>query len=221
MRQTFQLRVQALAAAAIGLIAATQLTIGGDDTAVRVRGSLAPTPGPNSIGYVHGKRSYLERVAADDPDRPAAALISFSRLVPAHVTKPLLSAVRSTVVFVRLPQSEPDALHLMKPLDVTMAAAVQELAGIVRGEIVSISKQLENAQGPDRQHLENSLAERNAALAALIPDCPCVYAVAVEGTTLGALARLQKDPNVLLVDVPEPVQDDLSGWVLTPILPST
>jgi hypothetical protein len=219
MKAATQLRVQALLAAAVGLVAATTLTLDADSAAVRVRGRLGPTPGPNSLGHVQAKRAYLERIAAADPDRPAAGLVSFSKLVSARDAKGMADGMEVTVVFVRLPQSEPDALHVMDTLSEAVGAGVNELAEVVRAEITSIEAQLRTAQAAEREELNRSLDERREALGSLTADCLCVYAVAVQETTLGALARLQSRAEVALVDVPEPTTDDLAGWELTPLLP--
>ena len=77
MKRTTQLRVQAFAAVAVGLVAAAQLS-GDPDTTTRIAGRLGPTPGPNATGHVDAKRDYLERKAAESPDDKAAALVSFA-----------------------------------------------------------------------------------------------------------------------------------------------
>lgn len=219
MTRATHLRLQALAAAAVALVAATQLTLVNEST-TRVRGSLGPTPGPNSIGHVEGKRAYLDRIAGAEPEQPGAGLVSFTRFISAAEAKTVIGGMQATVVFFRLPQSEPEAAHLMtKPLDVAVAESAKVLGDQVRAEIVSIEAQLRDAQGPERATLEQSVAERRQTLEALAGDCPCVYAVAVQGTTLGDLKRLQDRKEILLVDVPEPARDDLAGWELTPILP--
>jgi hypothetical protein len=170
---------------------------------------------------VEAKHAYLERVAGADPERPAAGLVSFSRLFRVDEVKAATAGMKATVVFFRLPQSDPDARHLMvTSLDDAVADAAKEVADLVRAEIVAIEAQLRDAQASERDALTRSLEERRQALGGLGPDCACVYAVAAQDTTLGALATLQQRDGVLLVDVPEPVTSSLEGWELTPILPS-
>ena len=123
-------------------------------------------------------------------------------------------------MFVQFPDDAPEVFLLTKPIAETIATRAKELGDAVRAEIVSLEAQLRDAQGPQRELLEGSLAKRRVALEALGPECACVYAMGVEGTTLGALARLQTHSDVLLVDVPRPVVADLEGWELNPILPS-
>ncbi len=219
MTRGTQLRVQALLAAAVALVAASVLTLDGEET-TRVRGRLGPTPGPNALGHIEGKRAYLERVASADPDRRAAGLVSFSRFVSAQNARAMVAGMEPTVVFVRFPQGEPEALRLKTTLEEAVAAAVKQLVDVVAAEIVSIEAQLDSAQGSEREALSRSLDDRRKSLDELRADCVCVYAVGVESTTLGELVRLLQRPDVRLVDVPEPTTDDLSGWELRPILPS-
>lgn len=219
MKRASQLRLQALLAAAVALVAATTLTLDSDST-TRLRGRLGPTPGPNSIGHIQGKKAYLQRVARADPGRRAAGLVSFSKFVSAPDARAKIAAMEPTVVFVRFPQGEPEALQMKNTLEETVAAGVKQLSDVVVAEIVSIEAQLESAEGSEREALQRSLEERRASLDDLKADCPCVYAVGVENTTLGELAELQQKPDVELVDVPEPTTDDLAGWELRPILPS-
>ena len=220
MRRTAHLRLQILAAMAVVLVAATQLTLG--DGSARVRGRLGPTPGPSSEGYVQSKRAYLERIARSDPARPAGALVSFSRFVSAGQAEALISGMEATAGFIRLPQGGTEVVDLRTgSLRTAVAQSAELLAEQLRAEIVSIEAQLRGARGAGRAQLEESLEERRRALGDLGPECRCVYAVAVQRTTLGALRHLQYRPEVRVVDVPNPTTDDLAGFQLTPILPSS
>lgn len=219
MTRATQLRLQTLLAAAVALVAATALTLDGD-SATRIRGRLGPTPGPNSLGHIQGKRAYLERVARADPGRRAAALVSFSTFVSAPDAGARIAGMEPTVVFVRFPQGEPEALQMKNTLEETVAAGVKQLSDVVVAEIVSIEAQLDSAQGSERETLQRSLDERRMSLDQLKADCACVYAVGVEDTTLGDLAELQQQSGVELVDVSDPTTADLSGWELRPILPN-
>jgi hypothetical protein len=219
MKRTTQLRLQALIAAAVALVAASAMTLDSDD-AVRLRGRLGPTPGPNSIGHVEGKRAYLNRIASADPDRSAAALVSFSRFVPASAARSVASDMEIKAVFVQFPGNEPDVFRVTNnAVEREVQFGASELADVIRAEITSIEAQLRTAQGAERDSLNTSLEERRKAFDTLRADCACVYAVAVQETTLSALAQLQQRSEVLLVDVPEPTTDDLTGWELRPILP--
>ncbi|MGH7856208.1 MAG: hypothetical protein ACREQY_02685, partial [Candidatus Binatia bacterium] len=64
------------------------------------------------------------------------------------------------------------------------------------------------------------LAQRRAALEGTAPECACLYAVVLNGATVRRLAEVQSSDAVRLVDVPDPLVDDLSGWELTPIFPA-
>lgn len=220
MKTASQLRMQAFAAAAVALLAATVLTLDGDGEA-RVAGRLGPTPGPNSAGHVEAKRSYLDRIARAEPGREAAGLVSFTRLLPATEVEPMVADMDATVVFVMLPEGEPEAIALTRPLRETVAARAEEVADDVRAEIVSLEAELARAPEAEREELDAALERRRLALDALRADCACVYALGVEGATLAELAALQGREEVLLVDVPDPVATDLSGWQLTPILPAS
>jgi hypothetical protein len=220
MNRTAQLRLLALLAAAIGLVAGSVITQRADDGGIEIRGRLGPTAGPNSLGHVRSQRAYLERVAGTEPQRPAAGLVSTARFVNAGEATSLVDGMEATAVFVQFPDNAPEVFLLTKPISETIATRAKELADAVRAEIVSLEAQLRDTQGPQRELLEGSLAKRRVALESLGPDCACVYGIGVEGTTLGALARLQEHSDVLLVDVPQPVVPDLKGWELNPILPS-
>ncbi|HYZ92619.1 MAG TPA: hypothetical protein VFA34_09540 [Actinomycetota bacterium] len=220
MKRTTHLRLQALIAAAVALVAATAMTLDAADS-VKLRGTLGPTPGPDSTGHVEGKRAYLTRIAASDPGRSAAALVSFSKFVSAAEAKSFASGMEVKAVFVRFPGSDPDVFRVTNNAverEVELGAA--ELGDVVRAEITSIEEQLRTAQGAERDSLNRSLEERGRALIALRPECACVYAIVVQETKLSDLARLQQRSEVELVDVPEPTTDDLTGWELRPILPS-
>jgi len=220
MNRTAQLRLLALLAVAIGLVAGSVVTQRADDSGIEIRGRLGPTAGPNSLGHVRSQHAYLERAARAAPGRPAAGLVSMSRFVDAGEATSLVEGMDATAVFVQFPDNAPEVFLLTKSISETIATRAKELGDAVRAEIVSLEAQLRDTQGPQRELLEGSLSKRREALNVLAPDCACVYAIGVEGTTLGALARLQGHSDVLLVDVPQPAVPDLKGWELNPILPS-
>lgn len=209
----------ALLAAAVALVAASVVSQRADD-GIDIRGRLGPTAGPNSLGHVRAQRAYLERAADAAPGRAAAGLVSMSRFVNAGEATSLVDGMKATAVFVQFPDNPPEVFLLTKPIAETLTTRAKELADVVRAEIVALDAQLRDAEGAQRALLEGSLSKRRQTLEALRPDCACVYALGVEETTLGALARLQERSEVLLVDVPKPVVPDLKGWELNPILPS-
>jgi hypothetical protein len=221
MKTTTQLRALLLAALAIGVVAGAALAYRNDSESVRVVGHLGPTPGPNSKGHVEAKRAYLDRLALLSPERPAAGLVSFARLVTPGGAAMLTKSMDVQAVFISIPQGGPEALPIRGTIEATVAARAKELAEIVRGEIASLETQVRDAQGASKQSLAKALAARKAALVSVGPACRCVYAMAIERSTLGALAQLGKRPEVLLVDVPNPLTDALAGWELTPILPKS
>jgi hypothetical protein len=136
-------------------------------------------------------------------------------------TASLTEGMTVTGVFVRFPAGDAEALRVSGTIAAAVKARGDELTKVVRAEITSLEKEMQSAGGSARERLSKLISERRAALTSIGPNCACVYAIAVEGTTLSALWQLQKDPRVLLVDVPSPVTDTLAGWELTPISPST
>lgn len=219
MTHSAQLRVLALLAAAVALVAALVVTQRSAD-GLRIQGRIGPTPGPNSTGHIQTQRAYLDRLAASSPEAQAAGLVSFSRFVTAGEAAALIEGMEATAVFVRFPQEQPDALVLSRPMVSTVAARAREIAAAVREEVEGLERQLAAAPPEQRALLETSLTRRREALAQIGPDCACVYAAGAQGTTVAALARLQQRSEVALVDVPRPLVADLKGWQLTPIVPA-
>ncbi|MGH2759946.1 MAG: hypothetical protein ACRDKJ_10350 [Actinomycetota bacterium] len=219
MRRNTQLRLQAFAAVFVGLVAAAMLS-GDRAGAPPIAGRLGPTPGPNATGHVEAKRGYLDRIASEDPDAKAAALVSFSRFVRSPDVATMVGGLKSSVVFVRFPESPFEAIALTKSLEETMSTRADELADDVRAEVVSLEAQLREAQGAERETLSASLERRRQALNGLTADCACIYAIGLESSTLAQLAALQGRGEVQLVDVPDPVTTSLEGWHLTPVVPA-
>ncbi len=219
MKRATQLRLQAFAAIAVAVVAAAVLT-GDSDGGTKIAGRLGPTPGPNATGHVEAKRDYLERISKEEPERKAAALVSFASFVRTPDVSTMVSGLETSVVFVRFPESPIEAIALTKPLAETMSTRAKELADVVRAEIASLEAQLRDTQGAERETVSASLVRRRQALAGLTADCACIYAVGLENSTLAQLSALQGRSEVQLVDVPEPVSTSLEGWHLTPIVPS-
>jgi hypothetical protein len=209
-------RFAALVAAAIALVAAVVVshrsTVG--PTIAHPIGKLAPTPGPNADGYITAKRAYLSRLAAEGPDAGAAGLVSFARMLTPAEADQVLTGLDVSVAFVVLPGSTPEAPRV----DTTILAAVvkreADLVAAEKAEVSALQAKRDPASGP-------LIADRRAQIAATTPDCACVYAAVVQKSTVGKLAALSRSGLVRLVDVPDPLTDDLSGWQLTPILPKT
>ena len=218
MKRATQLRLQAFAAVAVGLVAAALLTAESDDPQ-RIAGRLGPTPGPNASGHIETKRGYLERIAREDPEQTAAALVSFSSFARSPDVANMVGDVETSVVFVRFPETPFEAIALTKTLAETMSTRANELGDVVRAEIVSLEAQLREAQGAEREALSASLERRRQALNGLTADCACIYAIGLENATLAQLAALQGRREVQLVDVPDPLTKSLEGWHLTPIVP--
>jgi len=207
-------RFAALAAAAIALVAAVVVTQRNNPapTISHPLGKLAPTPGPNSDGYVAGKRAYLSRLADADPDASASALVSFGRLMRPHDVEQLMTGMRVSVVFAMFPGAPPEAPRVESTIQAAVAKRAVEIAGVTQAEIRSLQAKHDPASAP-------LINDRRRELQQLTPDCACVYAAVVQKTTVGRLASLQRSSLVKLVDVPDPLTDDLSGWQLTPIAP--
>lgn len=185
-----------------------------------VVGHLGPTPGPDAEGYVAEKRAYLARAGSDEPGRAAAALVSFSRLLPATEAGELFGDARVDVVFVRLPASDPEVIGAPGSLSVAVGARITEVRAVWEAEVAGLEEKASEAPSEERSRLLSQAAERRARLSALGLECPCVYAVVVSGTTLGSLAALQERDEIRLVDIARPPVADLRGWELTPLLPA-
>lgn len=218
MNRSAQLRVLALIAAGVALVAGVVITQRADQ-GIDILGRLGPTAGPDSTGHVRAQRAYLEQAAAAAPGRPAAGLVSMARLVTAAEASTLVDGMTPTAVFVRFPDSDPEVFLLTKTITETLETRAGELADAIRSEISGLEAQLRDASGGQRALLETSLTQRRRALEQTRPECACVYALGVEGATLAELAALARRAEVLLVDVPRPVVADLKGWELNPILP--
>jgi hypothetical protein len=207
-------RFAALIAAAIALVAAVVVTQRNNPapTISHPIGKLAPTPGPSSDGYVTGKRAYLSDLAEQKPDAPAAALVSFARLLRPTEVEQLMTGMKTTVVFAMFPGAPPEAPRVQSTVQAAVAKRAVEIAATTRAEIQALQARRDPASAP-------LIAERDRQIRQTTPDCACVYAAVVQNSTVGRLASLQRSSLVRLVDVPDPLTDDLSGWQLTPIAP--
>jgi hypothetical protein len=207
-------RFTALVAAAIALVAAVVVTHRSDrvPTMSHPLGKLAPTPGPNADGYVDGKRAYLSRLAGREPDAAAAGLASFSRLLRPSEVEQVTAGLRVSVVFTMFPGAQPEAPRVVTTVAAAVAKRAAEIAAQTEAEIASLQARNDPASAP-------LVADRRRELHQTTPDCACVYAAVVERTTVAKLAALQRSALVRLVDLPDPLTDDLSGWELTPIAP--
>jgi hypothetical protein len=201
----YRYRFVALAVVAAGLIAATVILMLSDEE-TGLAGRLGPTPGPDSQGHIDAGRAYLTRIASEDPEQEAAALVSLSALTSARDATSVLADAEPTAVFVQFPGHQAEALPVETTIEATVRDRADELKTQIQAEIGAITDEAEKQK-------------RRDALAVLGPECACVFAVALEDTTLGDLAEIQELAEVRLVDVPDPVVDSLEGWELTPILP--
>lgn len=201
----------AFAVVAVALVVATVVTLRSGGGGPPLAGRLGPTPGPDSEGHIAAKSAYLEALARREPDAAGAGLVSFSRLLAAAEASSLLGDLRVSAAFVSFPVADPEAVAVEDTLEAAVALRADELARVTMAEIEALER-----SGGDPDLLE----QRRAALAATARDCPCVYAVAVEGATVARLAALQRLEEVRLVDVPDPLTDTLRGWELTPVFPS-
>jgi len=207
-------RFAALVAAGICLVAALVITRR-DNPAPTIShpiGKLAPTPGPSSDGYVTGKRAYLSELAEKSPDASASALVSFAKRLRPRDVEQLMTGMKVGVVFAMFPGAPPEAPRVVTTVQAAVAKRAVEIADTTRAEIQALQARRDPASAP-------LVADRRRELAQTTPDCACVYAAVVQRTTVGRLASLQRSSLVRLVDVPDPLTDDLSGWQLTPIAP--
>jgi hypothetical protein len=205
-----QLRVALIGALVVATVAAAVLSARFADPD-RVAGHLGPTPGPSSEGHVAAKHAYLDRLAAEDPNEPASALVSLKTLVRGTDAQRMASVAEPVAVAVRFPGNEPE-LQLVRT---TIPGALADRASDLRNEYEEEIKALEASESTEL------VAQRKAELAKIDANCICVYAFAVERADVAELDALAKRPEVKLVDVPEPVTDDLAGWQLLPIVPKT
>jgi hypothetical protein len=185
------------------------------------KGELGPTPGPDAEGYISEKRAKLDELAAAEPERDAAALVSFSRMVRSVDVTDVLGSLQVDAVFHRFPGAEAGASTVVGTVEVVVGQAAAELAEARDAEIEDLGSRMGAAQGEERVRMEQDIAERRVWLNELRGECFCVYAVAVRGANLSELAELARHPDVRLVDVPDPPVADLRGWELRPILPRT
>jgi len=208
-------RFAALMAAGIALVAAVVITQRNNPapTISHPIGKLAPTPGPSSDGYVTGKRAYLSELAEQKPDAAAAALVSFGRLLRPTEVSQLMTGMQVSVVFVMFPGAQPEAPRVLTTVEAAVAKRAVEVDGTTRAEIQALQARRDPASAP-------LIIERQREIRATGPDCACVYAAVVQGSTVERLASLQRSSLVRLVDMPKPLTDDLSGWELTPIAPT-
>jgi hypothetical protein len=205
MKTLIRYRFVVLAVVAAGLVVATVLVMmSGDERGVA--GRLGPTPGPNSDGHVAAKKSYLERVARENPTGEAAALVSLKAMSSASDVSSMLGDAKGTVVFVQFPGNQGEPLAVETSIEEAVAHRAGEIGDALRAEI-------------DATTDEAAKQQRRDALAAIGPQCKCIFAFATEGSTLRDLDRLAKDARVSLVDVPEPIVSSLEGFQLYPIFP--
>lgn len=204
------------------LIAASIVTmISGDSNTDKVAGRLGPTPGPNSQGYAAQKRAYLANLAATKGSEKVGALVSFNSYVPGTFVQSLVSGMEPQALFVQFPTADSEAISIKTTVNGTLADRATDLRRQLQAEIDSIKHQLPKASPSAKGALQTDINERTATLNSLKADCACVFAVAVQGAEVTALAEVARHPEVRLVDVPNPVTNDLQGWELQPIVPAT
>ncbi len=205
MKTLIRYRFVALAVLAAGLVVATVLVMmPGDERGVA--GRLGPTPGPNSDGHVAARKSYLERLARENPTGEASALVSLNAMTSASDVESMLGDAEGKVVFVQFPGNQGEPLAVETSLEEAVSLRAKEIGDTLRAEI-------------DATADEAAKQQRRDALAAIGPQCKCIFAFALEGSTLRDLDILQKDGRVRLVDVPEPAASSLEGFQLYPIFP--
>jgi hypothetical protein len=211
-----------LAVIAAGLAVGAFLTLRTTDkpSADRPAGTLGPTPGPDSRGYINAKRAYLSRLEREDPQKPAAGLVSFTAFRKTSEIKAAIQGIRPSAVFVKFPSSEVEALQVRGTLEGAIADRATLLKKELTSEIPQLETQLHSATGSARADIQKLIDDQRKAISVVGPECSCVFAVAVETTTVKALGDLQRRLDVRLVDVPDPLSATLRGWRLTPLLPA-
>lgn len=218
MKTLARFRFVLLAATGVILVAATVYTLRSDDAARGPAGKLGPTKG-SADAYVKSKTSYLERVATRDPGTKAAALVSLKSYVSASRVQAMARSLKATAVIVRFPASEQELQFVRTTVKGALEDRSTDLRRELSAEIDALEDELSSATGERRTEIEQLLAERRADVAKVKADCACVFAFAVEGAPIAELRRLAAQPEVRLVDVPQPLTSDLGGWELGPIVP--
>jgi len=208
-----------LAVTGVVLIGATVYTYAGPDRSQQVAGRLGPTPGPDSQGHIRAQRAYLEGLAKTHPTQKAAALVSLTKYVPASVAQSIARSMDATVVFVKFPKTDQELQFVRSSIPAALSDRSTDLRHEIAAEIDALKAEARKARGKQQRDLEALVVERRHELDGIEPDCECVFAFAVENTTVEALESLAKRPEVRLVDVPDPVTDHLAGWELQPIVP--
>jgi len=175
-------------------------------------GKLGPTPGPSSEGHVAAKRAYLSGLERRSPDASAAGLVSFTRLLSASDVGRTLGGLRVSAVFVSFPSGRPEALAVRRTTTAAMSLRASQLVDATKADIAALAAR----RDPSSRQL---LDERRRELAQTSAQCACIYGAVVQHTTVRRLGDLARSGDVRLVDAPDPLTDDLSGWQLTPIFP--
>lgn len=217
MRSLHRYRFVLLAATGVILVAATIFTLRSDDERA-LAGKLGPTSG-SADEYIKTKSTYLRRAAERAPGEKAAALVSLRKYVSASRVQAMTRSMKATAVIVRFPASEQELQFVQTTVPRALAARSTDLRKELAAEIDALESEATKAQDEERADLQRLTTQRKADLAKVKADCACVFAFAVEGATLGELHALAKQPEVRLVDVPEPLTSDLGGWELGPIVP--
>lgn len=220
MNRLYRLRFVILGLVGAGLIVASVFTLQDGGDLNETRGHLGPTPGPASTqSYVEEKRSYLAKMASDDAGAKSAALVSFKSYVPAPAVQKLVRGMEPTAVWVRFPSADPEPLLVETTISAAVAEGAVELRTSLDAEIAELQAQVRTASGAAKSDLTTVVAERKADRAKLGGGCGCVFALSVREATLSSLRELQRESSVKLVDVPDPLTNDLSGWELQPFVP--
>ncbi|HVE91451.1 MAG TPA: hypothetical protein VNE62_03980 [Actinomycetota bacterium] len=186
---------------------------------VKVAGRLGPTAGPSSEGHVAEKKAYLQEEAGKRPKAAAGGLVSFSRFLRAVDVAPLVKQGTPYVVFLSFPDGNQEPKNVEGSIEVTVGRRAIELAEAREEELKALEAQVRTATGEDKAKLERDIGERREYVRQLRGECFCVFAMAVNNSTLGSLQELAANPDVRLVDVPRPVVANLSGWEVYPLLP--
>lgn len=183
-----------------------------------VLGSLGPTPGPDSSGYVAAKTDHLRALARTEPETRAAALVSLERLLRPIDVAELVGAADVDVVFVNFPGANPEALVVTGTVAVTVGARAAEMIEVLEAEVEALEAEAGGADEARKAELLTEASERRSEINGL-RECFCIYALTVDDTTVRSLAELAGREEVRLVDLPDPPVPSLRGWELTPLLP--
>lgn len=183
-------------------------------------GVLGPGIGDSVDAYVEGTKTRLRRLAGDDADEMAVAVLMLTGYRTPEQVRDLLGPIQARVVFYRPPT--PDGLIRQIGVD-DLVRDIRKDFTKVAGSLDREAKELRRVAATiknDRKQQQFDL--RNAAqyerqVKLLRGDCACVFAVVVRAQ-VRMLADALNLPAVRAIDTSAP-DAELGGFTFTALLP--